>query len=358
MKNKIALLIAAVIFSYNSYSQLDWGKFFASGPDDAQLLLESYLSPYVNAFGASLTGGWYNTAKPHKLGGFDITVTFNTAIVPQDAKKFDVSAIGLNDLEPNSPSDNIAPTVAGKNSAGPQMNYSGTSYKAFDMPKGTNVPYFPTPMLQLGVGLIKGTEIMGRYMPTISIGESEMGMWGIGLKHDIKQWIPVLDKIPVLQLAVMGGYTKFNSTVPISVDESDIYESAISDIRYEDGSVAATDVWKDQKFDVAASSFTGNMLVSANLPIVCFYGGIGFATTKTNLITKGYYPMIGLDEATPYVVALKDPIDMEIKNQDGGTTKPRFNVGMRFKFGVFTMSGDYTYANYSMVTLGLGLSFR
>jgi hypothetical protein len=56
--------------------------------------------------------------------------------------------------------------------------------------------------------------------------------------------------------------------------------------------------------------------------------------------------------------AIKDPIDIEIKNQDGGTTKPRFNAGIRFKFAVVTIHFDYTYANYSVATAGLGISLR
>lgn len=358
MKNKIFILITAVLFSYNSNAQLDWGKFFAAGTADAEILLNSYLSPYVNAFGASLTGGWYNTAKPHDLGGFDLTATFNTAFVPDDALEYDVSEIGLTGLGLANPTNSMAPTVAGKNKPGPQLNYTYNNDEAFDTPEGTNVPYFPSPMLQLGIGLIKNTEIMGRYMPTVSLGEAEMGMWGVGLKHSLKQWIPVLDKIPVLQLSIMGGYTKLNSTIPINVTQDDIGADGIN-VYNEEGDLVDSDIiWDDQSFDITASSFTANILVSANLPVICFYGGLGFATTNTNLKTNGYYPMYNIDEIIPFVTALKDPIDIEIKNTDGGTTKPRYNVGMRLKLGFFTIHGDYTYANYSMATVGVGISFR
>jgi hypothetical protein len=80
-------------------------------------------------------------------------------------------------------------------------------------------------------------------------------------------------------------------------------------------------------------SFTGNLLISADLPIVCFYGGVGFAVTKTNLKLEGNYPTIIINNASPTVNAIKDPIDIKIKNQDGGVTKPRLNAGMRLKFG-------------------------
>lgn len=361
MKKKFFILISAIVLSFSAQAQVEMGQFFASGAADAQALLEPYLAPYLNAFGASLTGGWYNTAKPHSLGGFDITATFNTAFVPDKYNQFDISKITLNGLELDNPADNMTPTIAGEKKTGSQLNYKNNYYsgKAFNMPQGTNWAYVPTPMLQLGVGLIKGTEVIGRYMPTVKLGEASADLWGIGLKHDIKQWIPGLEKLPVLQLSVMGGYTKLSTTIPISVSEDDIYSESNTVLRYENGNPAPNDVWDDQHFDIESKSFTGNVIVSANLPVVCFYGGLGFATTNTSLKTVGYYPMLsGVSGTDMVVTALKDPLDIEVKNQDGTTTKPRLNAGMRFKFGIFTLHGDYTYANYSMFTAGVGLSFR
>ena len=46
-------------------------------------LLESYFSP-LNGFGSGLNNGWYNTTKPHKPLGFDITFTLNTVNIPEE----------------------------------------------------------------------------------------------------------------------------------------------------------------------------------------------------------------------------------------------------------------------------------
>ena len=46
------------------------------------------------SFGSSLNNGWYNTAKPHSLGGFDLTVTFNTVIIPDEVKLFNIQEAG------------------------------------------------------------------------------------------------------------------------------------------------------------------------------------------------------------------------------------------------------------------------
>ena len=50
--------------------------------EDAKSLIEAYISPLGNGLGAALNNGWYNTAKPHNLGGFDITITANIVMIP------------------------------------------------------------------------------------------------------------------------------------------------------------------------------------------------------------------------------------------------------------------------------------
>ena len=39
------------------------------------------------------------------------------------------------------------------------------------------------------------------------------------------------------------------------------------------------------------SNTTVNLLVSANLPVICIYGGVGFSSSKTNLKLECNYPI-------------------------------------------------------------------
>lgn len=349
-----AILIALMSLSINLQAQVsEFGNFVAAGPEDAEKLFEGYLSPFLNGFGASMTGGWYNTAKPHELGGFDITFTLNAAVAAPEVRTFNVDALELTNLARVEGEENISQTIAGSKDDGPYMryNYTGFSDTAFRLPPGTGIHYVPSPMISAAVGLVYGTEIMGRYLPNIGNSTAKIGFWGVGLKHDIKQWIPGLKKLPVLNISVMGGYTKLNANVKLDVDDYTIGLGG-----YYPGDPA---VWENQNLEWYSSSFTGNLLISADLPVVCFYGGVGFATTKTTLKTAGNYPMLSFDSSNmPTVIAVKDPVDFEVKNQDGGITKPRLNIGMRLKFGIFTLQFDYTRANYNVMTAGLGFSFR
>lgn len=347
------VLITALSFQVFSHAQLDLvGVFMAAGAEDAEALITPYITPAVNAFGAALGGGWYNTAGTHQLGGFDLTFTVNAAFAPKKYNTFEVDNSQLTLLQLDNPDDNVTSTVIGPKEEGPLMVFdlNGYSEPAFYMPQGINTNIVPTPMIQAGIGLIKGTEAMVRYLPNLKISGNEIGLWGLGGKHDIKQWIPGLKKLPVLQISLMYGFTKIHTYVSMVIEPDDIGAGALP------GSGSSD--WDNQMMRLVSKSQTANLLVAANLPVVCFYVGVGFVTTKTNLKLEGDYPIVYLDGVTPSVMAMTDPIDIEIKNQDGGITKPRFNAGVRFKLSVITLHFDYSWANYNVLTGGLGISFR
>ena len=217
MKSRTRFFLAAGLFfslsAMPSFGQIeDIGLMLTGGVDDAQKMLTEYLRPFANALGANINGGWYNTAKVHKLGGFDITFTASVAFAPDEHKIYDLSQLALQAMYPDG--DNMANTVAGGKNTGPELSYqrdilgNPVTYLQYAHPAGTGVDFIPSPMINAAVGLPKGFEIMGRYMPTVKIGNAaKAGIWGAGFKHDVKQWIPVLTRIPVLHLSVMYGYT-------------------------------------------------------------------------------------------------------------------------------------------------------
>ena len=352
------LLLLAATFSGNfkSYGQIEEiGNMLAGGTENAKILLQPYITPAVNAFGAALSGGWYNTAEPHKLGGFDITFTANVSMIPKKYQTFLIDNEGLSLLKLGASESNETPTIAGGKANGPQLVYNlpGTpidNQPAFNMPNGLNTRWVPAPMVQVGVGLIKGTDVMFRFCPNIKIKGNEIGIWGIGGRHDIKQWIPGLKKLPVFKMSIMYGFTKLHTFVGMNIDKASIGANSLAG--------EETNTWEDQYMKVWVKSQTANLLLAADLKVVTFYGGIGFVTTKTNLKMVGDFPSVTLSGAEPVVVAITDPLNMEIKNKDGSVTKPRFNAGIRFKLAIVTIHFDYSWANYSVLTAGLGFSFR
>ncbi len=369
IKRAISQVGFILLASLSSFSQIgDITNFLSGGVEDAGLMLTEYIRPVANAMGANLSCGWYNTAEVHKLGGFHLNITANVAFVPVEAQTYNLDDLDLSDGIRYD--YNIAKTAAGTAGSETQVWYvvdlpvlGERELVRYDHPGGSGFNMLPSPMINAGIGLVKGTEILGRYMPKLKYGKDKtnaVDLWGIGIKHDLKQWIPFIKRVPVLNFAVMYGFTRLNfhsslkPLTPALLDAKDMTTSID---------------WNTQNMDVLFQSHTASLLIGVSLPIVNFYGGAGISITRANMNLNGNYPVpstIETDNSDPYYLhpvvtnddVVIDPFDIKIKNQDGGTIKPRLNIGMRLKFTVVTFHIDYTWANYSVATAGLGISFR
>ncbi|MBI9053037.1 MAG: hypothetical protein JEY96_04435 [Bacteroidales bacterium] len=363
MKSKVKVLgmVFLMFVTSSIYAQFDQlGSVLSTGVDDAGKILGAYITPYANGMGASLSGGWYNTAKTHKLGGFDVTITANVVFIPTSDQSYNPNDLNLGDPD-NGINVTIdgdkAPTAAGDKKSGPEVTYNknvlGTDvpFTQFNLPKGSDFAYAAMPMVQAGIGLVKETELIFRYSPELKYGEGgKVGLWGIGIKHGIKQWIPAIKKLPVLEMSVHGGYTKLSSTNSLNLQPS-FYEGFAQDFTIFPG------YYSNQEMVMEIKNTSANFLVSANLPVICIYGGVGVSYTNTNLKLNGKYPIAEVQDLTNVIIsestAVTNPIDMDIKNTD-----VRLNAGLRIKMAVVTLHFDYTYADYSIATAGLGISLR
>ena len=91
MKKLLFTLLSGLI-GLSSFGQTQ--NILASDIAQGEKLIEAYFTPMAESFGAGLNSGWYNTAKPHSLGGFDVTFTLNTVIIPNSAETFNIEDAG------------------------------------------------------------------------------------------------------------------------------------------------------------------------------------------------------------------------------------------------------------------------
>ena len=305
-----------------------------------------------------MNGSWYNTAKPHKLGGFDITTSFNVGIVPESAGTFDITKIGLSSALTGTGN---ASSISGPDKSGPQMTYKSGAYTlaTFNTPPGTNWKYIPVPMLQVGIGLPLGTELKVRYLPKIPIKDGDVSMWGVGLMHSIMQYIPGNKLLP-LDASIFAGYTRLTANVPVSLQPDTglpwNYSPTFNPVTY----------FSDQNLNTMVEALNISAIGSVNLRIITFYAGLGYSKTKTAIKLEGKFPA-PVVVTTPVPRAeyndvtgsgsIKNGADfqnMNIENFSG----LRANAGFRLKLAVITIHFDYTRAQYNVVSTGLGISFR
>lgn len=334
--------------------------FVYGGIEDAELILREYLKPYAHVLGSDLNAGWYNSARPHQLGGLDVTATVSWAKAPASLRSFDMNQLELNGRVDET-STHLAPTIAGTADVRPELSYSesveltpGTvtdvEYARYTTPNGTGIDFFPLPMVQLTVGIPFGTDISVRFVPQVGYRDyGEIGVWGVGGRHSVSQWIPLLKELELLDITLQGGYTKVTSVVNVVVEPQ-----ANVDI---DAYPAYN--WDDQFVIQKVDGWTMNLVTSQTLSVITLYQGIGYASSLVKVMLQGHYPVhsvytdgenLGL---TTYEV-LEDPVDMRFRNFNN----LRLNVGARLKLGVFTMHYDFTHTLYSTHSVGMGISFK
>jgi len=308
---KLITLFAVFCFGFSAMAQKEI-------KEDGKSLIEAYLSPLGNSLGAALNNGWYNTAKPHQLGGFDFTITANLVLVPTSAKTFNISESNTGTF-----SGDETPTILGNKSGGTAIYANQPT--PFDMPEGLKIPLLPMPMLQAGVGLIKNTEIDVRFMPEIEMSGVSTGLWGVGVKHDILQWLPIADKIPI-DVSFQAGYTKLSSQ--IMLEDPNSLEKA------------------EATLDIRATTF--NILLSKKIAMFTAYTGLGYNSAKTTFNVDGTYNIAGLP------INVNDLTKFEFESNNN----LRANIGFRFQIAVLAIQANYTFSKYPVATVGLGISVR
>ncbi|WP_370089456.1 DUF6588 family protein [Ekhidna sp.] len=349
--NKILTLILVGLFAFNqkTYSQENFGEIFRAGPADANTYIQKYSEAIGLSFNSGLGSGWYNTAKPHKLLGFDLTATLNVAAIPDEDIRFQFNQSDYDVLELESGNGSLPSLVGGSSDNNFLVVPAGTiiqgdngpityqNDKVFAAPDGiidaNDYPAVgtPVPAFQLGIGLMKNTDLKIRYASDLgSIEDGSVRLIGFGVLHDLKQWIPGLKQVPV-DVSGFFGYTSLK--VEYNFEESgDGYEVS------------------NGLAELKANSTTVQIVASKQLAILTPYVGVGYNIAGSSFKVNGLFEyQEGLQTAE-----IVDPVDLKFT---GGST-PRINAGLRVKLLVLTLHAEYAIQKYNTFTLGAGISIR
>ena len=307
---RIFCLILLLSINIISYSQVQ-----VNDVNDARAFLQEYLSPLGNGLGAITNNGWYNTAKPHRFLGFDANFTLSLLNINDENKNFDPNSI------PNfSSQSNSTPTILGRGD-GAVVNYKGNEFKLPD--QTTLISALALPNFNFGLGIFKKTELNGRFIPNYKynigfFGKGEISMWGVGFKHDILQWIPIIGNAIPMSLSIQAGYSALET-----------------ELRFANHDVS-----------LKTQATTINLVASKKILILTGYAGVGFNSTKTNFNASTNF---NIDN-----ISFSESLDIDFKSNNDF----RANIGLRVNLAVITMHADYTFSKYPTATLGLGVSLR
>lgn len=291
-----------------------------------------YLEPFASALGAGLNSGLYHSADLHSVLGFDIGVKVGLAMISSGHKTFDFvlpNQLIYQDnptttftLHANTDYDPIvknSPTFAGPKTGQPVYLKPSSAYylflvgrPVFVTPAGFDRSSFPMFAPQAAIGLPFGIEVIGRFLPSTSIGDAgKVNFAGIGLRYDIDQYIPFC---------------------PVDIAVHFMTQKATVD-----------DKNGNKVMSLSGTAFGAE--VSKSLIILTLYGGFQIESSK-----------LTVDSYTP------DPIFGQTTTISGftvnGSDKARGLVGIRFLLAVINIHADYSFSKYPVATAGVGITFR
>ncbi len=325
-----------------------------------------YIGPFSTAFGTAMNSGYYHTAKLHGWLGFDLGIKMSMVTVPTEGQTFestlpalpfvvppewgvdgDQLSLDMNYIYP----DRESPTVfgddqskilesdqdgidialtealvnAGKSEAdilllqssvfwGQLRNevFAYTQDNEIITPMGTGIDVLPMVVPQVSVGLPFKTEVMLRYIPEIDAGDiGKVKFFGFGVKHNLSQYIP----IPLFPVKISGQFAW--------------QKLEIGDLITSTHWAANVHASKQLGFGVSVTPYVGVGIESSTIDVE-------YTIEGTNSVLDG----------TPIAFSL-----------DGENTY-RLTGGVKIGLPLVSINADYSLGEYSVVSIGVAISFR
>lgn len=348
MKKIIFILLAQFLITSVSVNAQDMGQIISGSTADANKYLGSYLEPFGKGEILNMGRGWFNSARVHKTLGIDVTVSAQMAIVPNDKLNFlfknaDYSTFSLTNTGISSAS---VPTFVGDKtqqslSVNTTVNGKNVSYQfntptgiGADMKNAIGTVAVPLPVAQVGIGLIKHTDLKLRYFPKTNFSGTEVGVFGLALQHEFSDYLPFIKKAPFLHLSALVGYNSVNTSYDLTGKGME-------------GS--------NQKAEIKLSALTVQGIASVKLAMFEVYTALGYTSGKADVNLKGNYTVNYTDKGTglTFKNTVTDPVALGYTNNGVSNT-----WGLRVNLLFLKIFADYTFANYNGAGAGVAFSFR
>tara|TARA_R110002072_G_scaffold135791_6_gene277507 strand:+ start:2470 stop:3492 length:1023 start_codon:yes stop_codon:yes gene_type:complete len=335
-KSSILLMLLATFFT-QAQNQLE--DLLAAGIEDAQRFATGYISPAAEGLIVNLSNGWVQTANVKKPLKFEIQIIGNVTFVKEEKRSFTLNTNDYNNLyfSDGSTVKEVA-TAFGENNPDIRVFAVVTDDTGlfeedveFNLPQGlasVDMSLLPTAFLQARVGIFKGTEVKFRFFPKVDYEDVKSTFWGAGIQHDFTELLPA-DNVWPIHLSAFIGYTSFNGSFDFT--DSQIIEGT------------------QQRFDVDLSSWLFQLQASTKLPVINFYGGLGFITGTSDFDVLGTYTVRAGTPITEVSSTFNDPFS--VKNKASGI---KATLGTRLQLGFFSIYAEYNASEYSTASAGIG----
>lgn len=335
---KISLVCMAIFAMTSLNAQENINDLLAAGISDAKRFTQNYIAPASEGLAYGINNGWFNNAKTPKRLSFELSVIGNIGFIKDDKKSFEMNASDYENIrfEDGSPSKMVA-TALGHNDPDIRVIITyedpifGSQETELILPTGIgsqNIDILPTGFLQASFSPFKGTQLKGRFFPKVETEDAKVSLYGLGLQQEFTSWLPA-DKVIPVAISGLIAYTHLDASYDFT------------DAEFVDG--------ENQRVDTDTNTLLLELIVGTKLPIINFYGGVGYITGKSTTDLLGTYVVT---DGFLFSEEINDPFSVE--HDISGV---RATVGANLKLGFFGLNADYTIAEFDSATLGINFSF-
>jgi len=347
MKTRLFLfLFLPAVFSLSAQSLVESAK------ADFNTYLRYYAQPLFEANMVNFADGWSHQAKTLKPWHFKVDLMANYTFIPEDKQAFTFNPSEYAHLYVQDTAGNVfttpveLPTFAGTDSPYElKIEVPGSApgtYNQYIMkvPRGfkedlEEVTGFlpvgmPGVMLQVRGGLPLSLEGSLRFFPNTRYGDTEVGLLGFGLKHDIGKY---LFKKSDWHLAVLGSYT--NGHITVNIPEMPDFKG-----------VFKLNIYNFQIFGSYDKKF------------ISFYGSIGAMQGTSSFVLEGQteitYNVVN-DQGqtiTTETETVTDPINLNYQ-----LFMPKASVGVLLNLKILHIFAQYNLQQYSGLHAGISVTY-
>lgn len=344
MKKRILFSIV-FLTSLLTRAQNDIDVLLAAGIDDAQRFAKDYLAPGTNGIMHSMNANWFNSAKVKPLGGFEISVIANASLVKDEDKTFYMNTADYNNVQfVTGPSAQNVASVLGENNPDIviEVEYDDPIFNdpitneprtvQITLPQGIgdqSANMLPTAFIQGAIGISSGLELKARFVPKVETDEVDISMYGAGLQVEFTDWLPA-DKIWPVAISGLVAYNHLDGSY-------DLTESLGID-------------GENQKLENSTNTWLFQLIASTKMPVINFYGGLGYISGKAESDLKGNYRVTNNVLTTETIT---DPFSVSSE-----VSAVRGTIGTKLKLGFFRLNAEYHLSEFDAFSVGINFGFR
>lgn len=253
--------------------------------------MQGYATPLATWTGTFLNSGGYHSADVSTVFGFKFSILGMMIFIPESQRTFEVD-----------PGVESATFFGDKGAAVP-----GTA-GFLVYPPGVNQTSVPAAIPQVAVSTM-GSEVMLRFLPKTKFQDVEADLLGIGVKHSISQYIPLL---PV-DIAVQVMYNKLSLSSP--------------------------------DLSISTTNLAFNAHASRSFGLVTLYGGLQYEQTKMDI--DYVYTGTGSELLN----------DNQLSVKLDGDNNVRLTAGAALQLAFFVINADVNIGSQMAVIAGINFEF-